>query len=213
MSFTYNAADGTVATKTDAKSQQTQYTYDAKKRVTQITKAGDSCQTVTLVYDTNAILAGFSVNTSDRLATMSYFAKQAAGCEAVTETYSYTPAGAVTKKRVRWTRGGQGLDLDVVYAYDTEGRVASVTYPGPYPGGKTLQNQYDSMGRLSVVREDLIRDGQPSYIEWAKGAVSGAGGELKNLSWFSMVGTNRITDPDFYTDEARTYNSRLQLTG
>ena len=32
VSSTYNAAGGTVATKTDAKSQQTQYTYDAMKR-------------------------------------------------------------------------------------------------------------------------------------------------------------------------------------
>jgi len=197
-----------VATKTDTKSQQTQYSYDAKKRVRQITKTGDTCQTVTLGYDTNVLLAGFSVNTSGRLATMSYSIRDAIGCEAVQEMYSYTPAGAISKKRLRVVRGGTGLDLDAVYTYDTEGRVASVSYPN---GGSTLQNQYDSMGRLSVVREDLIRNGQPSYIAWATGAVYGPAGELKNLSWVVQAGSDLASD--VYTNEARTYNSRLQLTG
>jgi YD repeat-containing protein len=120
----------------------------------------------------------------------------------------------MTKKRLRMFRYSVGLDLDVVYTYDTEGRVATVTYPGRYPGGETLQQQqYDSMGRLSVIREDLIRDGSPSYIEWANNAVYGPAGELKNLSWVIQAGTNRTTDPDLYSAEVRTYNSRLQLTG
>lgn len=134
VSFTLNAADGTVATKTDAKIQQTQYTYDVKKRVTQIAKAGDACQTVPFSYDTNTILPGFSANTSDYLATMSYFIKDSVGCEAVQEIYSYTAAGAITNKRLRMFHYPVGLDLDAVYTYDTEGRDGGVgDIPRPVP--------------------------------------------------------------------------------
>jgi len=176
VSFTYNG-DGTVLNRTDAKGQRIDYTYDANKRVLTLRKYGnygfggafqeDTCQAVTFTYDTNAIVPGFSANLNDRPATASYFIKDSIGCEAVQEMYSYTPAGAMTKKRVRLIRGGVGLDLDVVYTYDTEGRVASVAYPN---GGATLQQQYDTMGRLSVVRENKIRDGVASYVDWANNA-------------------------------------------
>src|SRR3954471_15105293 len=67
------------------------------------------------------------------------------------------------------------------------------------------------MGRLSVVREDKIRNGVASYVEWANGAVYGPAGELKNLNWVLQEGTDRGSD--LYSNEGRTYHSRLQLTG
>lgn len=58
VAYTYNA-DGTVATKVDAKNQKIAYTYDSYKRVTQIqrypvsTGAEDVCQRVYFWYDTD----------------------------------------------------------------------------------------------------------------------------------------------------------------
>jgi hypothetical protein len=88
--------------------------------------------------------------------------------------------------------------------------VKTVTYPN---GGVTLKNKYDSMGRLSVVREELFRGGrQPNYIDWANNAVYGPAGELKNLSWVIEQSNDLTTAPDLYGNETRTYNSLTGLT-
>src|SRR4051794_25920559 len=60
-------------------------------------------------------------------------------CESFYEMNSYTPAGVITK-RLRIYRYSQALDLDVVYTFTAEGKVATVKYPN---GGPIYQNQYD----------------------------------------------------------------------
>jgi YD repeat-containing protein len=63
VSYTYNA-DGSVATKTDAKNQQVQLSYDSYGRTTQVRRypvaggAEDTCQRTDLYYDSNPFYQG-----------------------------------------------------------------------------------------------------------------------------------------------------------
>ncbi len=207
VSYTYNA-NGLVATRTDAKNQQTLYSYDGYNRVTQIRHApaaggGDyACSEVDFYYDSNPYVSGYSTYTWGRLAARTY---QASNCgqaaNTFTEMFSYTPAGQVSKKLLRVWRviSGQLLwaDLDSSYGYDSEGKLTSVTYPqaldgsNNVAGGTTYTYGYDSMARLYSMTG-------PNNMSVISSAAYGPAGEL-----LSMAGA---------VNETRTYNSRLQLT-
>src|SRR5581483_9761497 len=204
MTYTYNA-NGTVATRTDARGVKAEYTYDAYRRLTKITYNNNAnpCQAVDLYYDTNPLDGAYSANgwgrkTAERFQVGCGTAWQGT----ITYMYSYTSAGSVTKKRMRFNRGTQQADLEASYSYDNEGRTATVKTPDAYgpsgapPGwvavpGTTFTYTYDTMGRPSK----LTANGADSV----KDAVYGPAGELKSL-WYSGV------------TETRTYNSRLQVT-
>jgi YD repeat-containing protein len=204
VTYTYNA-NNLVATKTDAKNQQTQYTYDANNRVTQIRHypvAGggeDTCQQVNLYYDSNPYVGGYSTYASGRLAARTF---QAANCNqtanAFTEMFGYTPDGHMNKKLLRVWRTVSGqlvwADLNSSYAYDTEGKMTSTTYPqaldgsGNLVGGGMYTYGYDSMARLNSMTGGV---NAPASVS---NATYGPGGEL-----LSMAGT---------VNETRTYNNR-----
>ena len=56
--------------------------------------------------------------------------EQTVGAGKLIEMYSYTAAGAVTKKRLRVQRGAGTADKDFVYGYGSDGKLATVLYPG-----------------------------------------------------------------------------------
>jgi len=119
-SYTYNA-DGTLATKTNARSQVTSYIYDTYQRVSQ-TKyfpnpfqptVEDTCARVTWTYDTNTLDATFSQNSWGRPTTATWGAN---GCTSTNNhtfryMFSYTSGGLLTKKRVQV----DGHNLDATY--------------------------------------------------------------------------------------------------
>ena len=80
VSYTYNTGGNQkIATKTDAKGQQTQYSYDSYARLTEvrhyISGTEDLCQRVDFYYDSNPFDEGeaaFSYNILGRLAAMQY---------------------------------------------------------------------------------------------------------------------------------------------
>jgi YD repeat-containing protein len=134
--FSYNN-DGTVAEKRDAKMQKLVYEYDADangrlKLVKRLLAGGneDICQRVTYHYDTQTFAAGFTQNANGRVAAVETgCVGQGAG--SLIEIYSYTPAGAVTKKRLRVERqSGTVVNKDFVYGYGADGKLATVLYPG-----------------------------------------------------------------------------------
>ncbi len=102
VNYTYNS-DSTLATKTDAKGQQVQYSYDSYKRVNQIRRypvtggAEDPAQRTSFYYDSNPFDGGaYSHYTAGRLAAVQY-----GYWNGVYEWYSYTQAGSRTSKRVQ----------------------------------------------------------------------------------------------------------------
>jgi YD repeat-containing protein len=129
-SYTYNT-DSTVATKTDAKGQVAQYTYDANQRVTEIQFFTDpthpttesTCQRVTITWDTGT-------NATGRIGTRQ---TGVSGClNTPTETFSYTPAGLITDKRLSIPTYYLTPTLDALYNYDNEGHLTTMTYPVSY---------------------------------------------------------------------------------
>jgi hypothetical protein len=60
------------------------------------------------------------------------------------EMLSYTTAGEQNKKRLQVHESTQSLNLDAPYTYDTEGKMASVSYPS---GGNTYTYSFDSLDR------------------------------------------------------------------
>jgi len=210
VTYTYNS-DNTLATKTDAKSQQVQYSYDSYKRVTEIrrgtysgTFTEDTCQREDYSYDTNPYDGTFSSNIAGRLAAVQYKGgNPTSGCDTTfTEMYSYNSAGAPVSKRLRVSRVGlTNLDMDSQYTYDNEGRNTGVQYPSTWNGanawiaGPNLGNTFDSMGRLEKVT-DLA-----ASTDIISNATYNPAGQLLTTS-----GVNGAPS------ETRTYNSIGQMT-
>jgi len=154
----------TLASRTDAKGQQVQFSYDAYKRTTQVRKyisgTEDTCQPEDYYYDSQTLASGFTQNALGRLAAVQYKGGTCGGSDdyPFQEIYSYTTAGAPTKKRFRIKKGSYTTDLDSTYTYDNEGKMTSVVYPKSWNGstwvnGPTLTNVFDSMGRLQKLQD------------------------------------------------------------
>jgi YD repeat-containing protein len=185
VSYVYNT-DGTLASKTDAKGQCNQFTYDTFGRVTE--KRGyQSCwgnpyQTVNYVYDTG-------VNGWGRLysATVSTYWGGGVG-----QSFTYTPAGLVASKSQTNFYGSLN------YTYDNEGRTLSTQYP---INGPTFTYTYDEMGRPS-----RLTDNQSTPVDWVKDVAYNAAGQITTMSYA------RDPNGSSYYTETRQYNILQQLT-
>ncbi len=194
VSYTYNA-DGTVASRTDAKNQQVQYSYDGFQRVTQIRRypvtggAEDLCQRVNFTYDQGT-------NGWGRLYQASWGGWP--GCALPwTETYTYTVAGGVTRKTLDYQ-----VDLWADYTYDNEGRRVSVRPSNTYYTGPTFTYTFDDMGR--PVKLTSTQYGQS--VDWAKDVVYNAAGQIAEMKY-----TQNEQGTAYYT-ETRQYNLLQQMT-
>ncbi len=149
----YYNADNTLNYKHDAKGQDTVYTYDSAKRVTEVQRypkgknnSEDTCGRVLYSYTANPVNPSFSQNSAGRPTTVSYsvctggslsqstLPYSSAPGGSVTEMYSYHPAGAVIAKQMLVSRSGVDSDgnsgsgyggLEVDYGYDSAGNVLS----------------------------------------------------------------------------------------
>ena len=202
----YSYTNGLLMSKTDAKNQQTQYSYDSYNRVTQVrhypTNGGseDTCQQVNFTYDSNS---GFSYLWG-RLATRSYSVCVNSRRTDFVDMYGYTQAGQVAVKRLRVKRGASAqADLDGTWTYDNEGKMTGITYPTDSGGvsGGTYTIGYNTLGQPTSLSDgtiDLVT-GRPALVG---NATYGPAGELLTITGSTSTGYN----------ETRTYNSRLQLT-
>ena len=202
--YSYNA-NASMATNTDAKGQQIQYSYDPYGRVTQIARGKlangqfteDTTQRTTLTYDGTNF--SFSSNTAGRVSLVNY-----AGPHGLqfAEMYSYHVAGAVTAKRLSASgpRSAQNTaNFDAGYSYDSVGNVTSVQYPFAQwsngsvgTAGPQYGYGYDALGRLNT----MTGSNNQSLVS----SVSyGPANQLLQLN------TSAFT-------ETRSYNSNLQLT-
>ncbi|MGD1098721.1 MAG: hypothetical protein ABSB35_42955 [Bryobacteraceae bacterium] len=208
VSYTYNSIYK-VATKTDAKGQQVQYTYDTLGRLTQVHRfipqngqlVENTCQEELYSYDTNPYDSSYSgYYTAGRLTAVQYYfcapLPPYGANTTFTDMYNYSQAGGKTGKRLQVTRavgsGNSSVNLDGSYTYDNEGRMTAEQYPS-WDGvaGPNLGYAFDTMGRLNTMT-DLTA--QSAIIS---GTTYGPSNEL-----LTMGGA---------VNETRTYNSMLQL--
>ncbi len=186
VSYTYNT-DGTVATVTDAKSQQKTFTYDSYGRVTKIKAPGQS-----ISYSYGSSYDG--TNTLGRVATINY----SVGSHTVQEGYNYTQAGDIAAKGVAldgYIPLNEG-SLIATYLYDGEGHLTSVAYPVANTttwGAPAAIYNYglDSMGRLNTMTDQ-------NNNTLVSGVTYSPANQILSLA------TSTFT-------ETSTYNANLQL--
>jgi RHS repeat-associated protein len=205
VTYTYDNAHH-VTSRTDAKGQQTQYTYDTYGRLTEAQHFPtpgneDVTQRVTYAYDQGQYGLGRLTGVQFGLNDMYSYVTQNA--PPFSYAYSYNVAGRIISQSMV-TTGPAGLNMTAAYQWDTEGRMAQVTYPSvtwplwyiPVPTPPIYAMQYDTMGRLVGMTEDKQDGNGPQAVA---SAGYGAGGQILSLSYFGV-------------SETRQYNSLLQLT-
>ena len=139
---TYDAA-GNLLSQTDAKWQITSYAYDALNRVSSMRFHDGSRQDYTYDQGPNGI---------GRLSAISE--RNAAG-EAVSHIeYAHDGRGRVISE----ARTVNGVLYRIAYAYDIAGRLVATTYPG----GRSVDYEFDTLGRIALVR--TIKDGQSQVV-------------------------------------------------
>jgi hypothetical protein len=118
--------------------------------------------------------------------------------DTVTEMYRYNTPGQVVGKRLRVTRAdtlNENLtaDLNASWAYNNEGKLTGVSYPGDnnYYVSPSYSYTYDGMGRLAGMMET---ENAPFTVTLVSGVTYNAAGQM----------TTGL--------DTRTYNSMGQLT-
>ena len=134
-SYTYDNAHH-VLTRTDAKGQQTKYSYDAYERLYEVQHyipvngqlQEDTNERWNYYYDTNPLDPNFPAqNTWGRLAAVQFSTPQTSYLGQLQYEYSYNQAGRVTLQRLQAPTAS--AHLDAAYTWDNEGRVMSLAYP------------------------------------------------------------------------------------
>jgi RHS repeat-associated protein len=194
--YTYDNAHH-LHTRTDAKGQQTKYSYDAYERLYEVQHyipvngqlTEDTNQQWDYYYDTNPLDPSFPAqNTWGRLAAVKFSSSSLPqnNVGPLLYEYSYNQAGRVTLQRMQ--APAATAHLDATYTWDNEGRMTSLAYP---LSGPTYAYAFDAMGRLSTMQENGSQVVGASY-NWA--------GQMWYLGYDNF-------------QETRTYNPQtMQLT-
>jgi YD repeat-containing protein len=194
VTYSYTIAHR-LTTRTDAKGQQTQYSYDGYGRLSQVKHflsngKEDPNQRWTYYYDGNTTDATFTAqNGWGRLTEVAFGSD---GVLAGNYLYSYNTAGRVTTQRFQVPMPANqnpwpNFNFDATYAWDNEGRMTSLAYP---VSGPVYAFGFDSMGRLSTMQENGTQMATAGY-NWAS--------QMTSLAYDTLT-------------ESRTYNPvTLQL--
>jgi RHS repeat-associated protein len=201
VQYTYNA-DGTLATKTDAKQNMESYSYDGLQRLTAIHRwvfnngqlTEDGAQLQTFTYDDSDTGGG-------RLSQAGFGGPMGPSQLQFWYLYSYTPAGNVAWRRLLLSEpGSYTAGLDVSYTYDNEGNVTSIKYPDTQPDANTAVTGPTYTYALDGLKRPVgLTDN--SGGTWASGVTYNAANQM----------TGGTFGPGAWS-ETRTYNSLLQLT-
>jgi len=199
-----------VQQETDQNGQRTKAEYDTNGRVTATRRYANGSDVsehlygmVSVYYDSQSFDTSFTQLATGRVAATE------TGCDntgvgRVIEMYSYTVAGAVTKKRLRIVRSTGTVDKDVTYGYGADGKPTTVLYPGttaPYT------YTYDSMDRPIKMTGPLTLFGTTT-IDLTKDVVYGVAGQVTSMKYMQWAHGGSA---DLFT-ETRTYDTLFQLT-
>jgi RHS repeat-associated protein len=226
VTYTYDGAHH-VTQRSDAKGQQTNYTYDINGRLTltQHLVGGtvDPTQTITYYYDSlpgngyqapfQNLPSGCCSNTAGRLAAVQFVnsnpnvRQNGYDVNQLFYVYSYSQAGRVTMQDLRLTGAGYAspLDLYASYAWDNMGRMTSLSYP---LSGPQVAMNYDAMSNLSSETQ------APCQSQFQDGGCQtwGSSTPLANASYNFAGQLTMLNYPGGFGQETRGYNSLMQLT-
>jgi YD repeat-containing protein len=194
-----------VTQRTEAKGQQTKYTYDAYERLIEVqhyvSGQEQTNQRVLYTYDVNPLDPGNYANSWGRLTGVS-FQQQTFNNNQFAYYYSYNQAGRVTTNTFQAINGSTLLaNLAATYAWDNQGRMTNMTYPS----SPQLTYQYDTMGRLSQITSPNYPTSVQGYTAFVSATYTAAN-QLSSLQYGAGVNGGDYT-------ETRSYNSLMQLTG
>jgi RHS repeat-associated protein len=214
VSYSYNA-DNTLHLKQDAKGQQSVYTYDTHKRLTEVqvfptgqNNPEDVCQQARYTYDGSG---GFNLG---RLTSVGYSNVNGSGNPCIPgstnnygETFYYWFDKVATK-----SMSVQNHTVSVSYLYDYAERISSVIYPITTPftsSGASLGNVYFTYGYDSLGRPATLSGPIPggNTANWVEGAQYDSVGRLTQLQY--IAGASGGTPS--YTTETTGYNSNGQM--
>ena len=222
MLYYYNS-DNTLQYKHDAKGQETVYSYDTAKHVTEIqvfptgqTHSEDTCQQVLYSYDTNPYSPTYSQYSTGRLAAAQYThcdsfsiadpgdsdLTDSFGSTTFTENYSYHPAGAPTGKWLLMSRFAQlaccgqmatSASFFAAYTYNSAGQLSSTTVPS-----ETFYHGYDSMGRPGGLTDlENVTGGYWGSVSmsttWVKNVQYDVAGRMTSLQYQTGYGDDTET--------------------
>ncbi len=142
-----------------------------------------AAQDVTYFYDYPVSSDYAQSNTWGRLTGVAFSAQTSTNQPAFAYEYSYNQAGRVTGNRmlVKEAPGSPGLDLQAQYAWDTQGRMTSMTYPS----GAAMTYGFDAMGRpitmTQMVGSQSLQAGSATY--GSAGQVLSFGGAASTGTW------------------------------
>ena len=200
-----------VTQRTDAKGQQTQYTYDTYERLTEVRhytqppanewrpKSEDQTQRVDYYYDTPVTGPPdwTQNNTWGRLSAVAFHQGETINGANFAYEYTYNQACRVPQGNRLLISNYADTTLSEIaqYAWDDHGRMTQMTYPS----GLVMNYQFDGMSRTVGMTETM----PGGALSLAAYATFGSASQLLTLGY----GTN--VSP--FT-ESRTYNNLLQLT-
>jgi RHS repeat-associated protein len=223
VQYYYNA-DNTLWYKHDAKGQDTVYTYDSQKRVTEIQRyptgknnSEDTCQRVLYYYDTNPFSTTYTQNSASRLAAETYSICHPGPTpdgpvytpSTITEMYTYHPAGATTGKEFQLAHasydGTTSGNVSIAYTYDSKGSVASITR-----NGVTYTYANDSMGRpVSLTDNEYILSGGANNNDiFVQNVTYDLAGRMTGMQTLAQ----NFYGIGIYSGETMSYNVNGQLT-
>ena len=144
----------------------------------------DTCQQENYFYD--AAYNTYNPNySSGRLAQVQYYGGFVCSTT-FTETYGYSQAGQKTNKGLTVTRNSSTVaDLEATYAYDTEGRMTTIQYPG---GGPNYSYGYDTMGRLNTMTSGSAQLVTGTTYDPANRLLSISGNVLSETRTYNTMG-------------------------
>ena len=206
-SFNYHG-DGSLNRKIDAKGQRIEFVYDSDGRITEAKRfinstTEDGCQKVTYSYGSNPYDGSFSQNVAARLEAVARGCSGTGGGQFI-EMFSYNPAGALLKKRLRIVKPTGSVNKDVSYGYMSDGKLETVLYPDatvPYTYIYNLLDQPTKMTGPSILNA-------ANTIDHVKNVNYGVAGQVTSM----QIVQYEDTSPNYFT-ESKTYDTLFQLTG
>lgn len=135
--MTFDVA-GNLKTRTDARGKTTTYNYDVLNRLTSATYANGTASVFEYDGGTPPVISAVG-----RLTRMSD--------ESGETRYGYDPMGRLASVAQTISAGGSANTYSVTYAYGSEGSATGRLASATYPSGNRINYAYDSTGRIASV--------------------------------------------------------------